>query len=246
MAIALSPDEQKRLIVRPPTLTGSPARIAATRAMLCPCVPCGWPQPRITSSTSFLSSCGTLPSASLMQWAARSEGSVMLKDPRCDFASGVRLLATTTASLMVSPFVRACGAWRKCTLIGIRRQQARHRPQIAKFVVGFRHAGGEREAAAVDPRHADPERLGADEVRMLRLAAVQEPTGVGLGVREQNPEERAVALVAARALGGAHDVEASPEIRGREQIVVDVRDDREPRTWAEPSECVVHVGKPSK
>src|SRR5205809_1070103 len=179
MAIALSPDEQKRLIVRPPTLTGSPARIAATRAMLCPCVPCGWPQPRVTSSTSFLLSCGTLPSASVLQWAAGP-------------------------------------------------------------------AGGEREAAAVDPRHADVERLGADEVRMLRLAAVQGPAGVGLGVREQNPEECAVALVAARALGGAHDVEASPEIRGREQIVVDVRDDREPRTWAEPSECVVHVGKPSK
>src|SRR5207237_1119141 len=93
---------------------------------------------------------------------------------------------------------------------------------------------------------ADPERVGAGEVGVLRLAAVQEPTGIGLGVREQNPEEWAVALVAARARGGAHDVEGSPEIRGREQIVVDVRDDREPRTWAEPSECVVHVGKPSK
>src|SRR5882672_7659763 len=98
--MALSPDEQKRLIVSPATLTGRPARMADTRAMLCPWVPCGWPQPRITSSTSLGSSCGTLPSASLMQWAARSDGSVMLNEPRSDLASGVRELATTTASLM--------------------------------------------------------------------------------------------------------------------------------------------------
>src|SRR2546425_4742963 len=104
MAMALSPDEQKRLMVSPATLTGSPARMADTRAMLCPWVPCGWPQPRITSSTSLGSSWGTLPSASLMQWAARSEGSVMLNEPRCDLASGVRELATTTASLMGWPF----------------------------------------------------------------------------------------------------------------------------------------------
>src|SRR2546427_2384366 len=110
MAIALSPDEQKRLMVRPATLVGSPARIAATRAMLWPCAPCGWPQPRITSSTSFLSSCGTLPSTSVMQWAVKSDGSVMLNEPRCDLASGVRLLATTTASLMAGPFVRAGSA----------------------------------------------------------------------------------------------------------------------------------------
>src|SRR5687767_9150850 len=107
MAMALRPEEQKRLMVRPPTLTGSPARMAATRAMLCPWAPCGCPQPRMTSSTSLGSSCGTLPSASLMQWAARSDGSVMLNEPRCDFASGVRELATTTASLMAVPFVRA-------------------------------------------------------------------------------------------------------------------------------------------
>src|SRR5919108_1344445 len=103
MAMALSPDEQKRLIVSPATLTGSPARMADTRAMLWPWAPCGWPQPRITSSTSLGSSWGTLPSASLMQWAARSDGSVMLNDPRCDLASGVRELATTTASLMAPP-----------------------------------------------------------------------------------------------------------------------------------------------
>src|SRR6185503_19446732 len=81
-AMAFSPEEQNRLMVNPATLTGRPARTAATRAMLWPWAPCGWPQPRMTSSTSFLSSWGALPSTSLMQWAARSDGRVMLNEPR--------------------------------------------------------------------------------------------------------------------------------------------------------------------
>src|SRR5499425_3526022 len=100
MAMAWSPDEQKRLTVVPATLTGRPARRSATRATLLPWAPLGWAQPMITSSISLLSSWGTLPSASLMQWAARSSGRVRLNDPRNDLASGVRELATTTASLM--------------------------------------------------------------------------------------------------------------------------------------------------
>ena len=43
---------------------------------------------------------GTLPSTWRRQWATRSSGRVILNDPRNDFASGVRELATTTASLM--------------------------------------------------------------------------------------------------------------------------------------------------
>ena len=70
----------------------------------CPASRCGWPQPRMTSSISVGSSCGALPSTSLMQWAARSSGRVRLNDPRNDLASGVRELATMTASLMGTPF----------------------------------------------------------------------------------------------------------------------------------------------
>src|SRR5215510_6929484 len=110
MAMAWSPDEQKRLTVVPATETGRPARRSATRATLLPWAPLGWAQPMITSSISLLSSWGTLPSASLMQWAARSSGRVMLNDPRNDLASGVRELATTTASLIGTPFwVRQVG-----------------------------------------------------------------------------------------------------------------------------------------
>ena len=39
-----------------------------------------------------------------MQCAARSSGRVMLNDPRWDLASGVRLLATMTASRMYDQF----------------------------------------------------------------------------------------------------------------------------------------------
>src|SRR3972149_6051551 len=104
MAMAWSPEEQKRLTVVPAIETGSPARTSATRATLLPWAPLGWAQPMMTSSISFTSSCGTFPRASLMQWAARSSGRVMLNAPRKDLASGVRELATTTASLMAAPF----------------------------------------------------------------------------------------------------------------------------------------------
>src|SRR6266481_4675047 len=104
IAMAWSPEEQKRLTVVPAIETGRPARTSATRATLLPWVPFGWAQPMITSSISLTSSWGTLPSASLMQWAARSSGRVMLKDPRKDLASGVRELETTTASLIEDPF----------------------------------------------------------------------------------------------------------------------------------------------
>src|SRR2546428_10455328 len=100
MAIAWRPEEQKRLTVVPATVTGRPARTRATRATLLPWGPLGWAQPRITSSISAGSSWGTLPSTSLMQWAARSSGRVRLNDPRKDLARGGRELATTTASLM--------------------------------------------------------------------------------------------------------------------------------------------------
>src|SRR5437867_1421249 len=243
MAIALSPDEQKRLMVRPATLVGSPARIAATRAMLWPCAPCGWPQPRITSSTSFLSSCGTLPSTSVMQWAVKSDGSVMLNEPRCDWRAG-------------------CGCWRRRRLLSWRflssgrsrrgasvplvrplRQELEERPQVAEFVVRLRDVGGQRQAAAVDPGDRDAERLGADHVGALGLAAVQQAYRFHASTLEQAAEERSVRLVAPRALGSAHEVEAPAEIGHGEQVVVDVRDHGQAKPPGQPIEHLVDVGK---
>src|SRR5438270_3163149 len=102
IAMACNPDEQKRFTVVPAVVGGRPASMAATRATLWPCGPCGCPQPRITSSISLGSSFGVLRRTSWMQCAARSSGRVRLNDPRNDFASAVRELVTTTASLMVS------------------------------------------------------------------------------------------------------------------------------------------------
>src|SRR5258705_12586195 len=100
MAMAWRPAQQNRFTVGAGTDEASPACRAAPRAMLWPWAPWGWPQPRMTYSTSLGSRRGALPSTSLIQCAARSSGRVRLNDPRKDFASGVRELATTTASLM--------------------------------------------------------------------------------------------------------------------------------------------------
>src|ERR1700679_3846035 len=72
--------------------------MAAILATFDPCGPFGWAQPRITSSISAGSSLGVFFRTSLIQWAARSSGRVILKDPRNDLARPVRELATMTAS----------------------------------------------------------------------------------------------------------------------------------------------------
>src|ERR1700733_710505 len=101
--MACKPEEQKRLMVVAATDVGNPASIAETRATFCPCEPWGCAHPRTTSSISFRSSFGVLRNTSLMQCAASSSGRVILNSPRNDFASAVRELDTTTASLMLSP-----------------------------------------------------------------------------------------------------------------------------------------------
>ena len=60
MVIACNPDEQNRLIVAPAVVTGSPARIAACRAMFEPVAPSCRAQPITTSSTSA----GSMPARS--------------------------------------------------------------------------------------------------------------------------------------------------------------------------------------
>ena len=74
IAIACSPEEQKRLMVSAETSTGSPARSEAMRATFIPCSASGMAQPRMTSSISLGSICGTRSSAPLMAIAASSGG----------------------------------------------------------------------------------------------------------------------------------------------------------------------------
>jgi hypothetical protein len=72
----------------------------------------------ITSSTSRGSSWGTVPRVWRMQWAARSSGRVMLKEPRKDLASPVRELATITASRMVLECLPVYLMWRAYLPVG--------------------------------------------------------------------------------------------------------------------------------
>src|SRR5690242_15407351 len=106
MLIAMRPELQKRLIVSPGTVTGSPARIAASRAMLWPVAPSGLAQPRMTSSTS--------PGATLarstafwMTCPAMVAPWVLLKAPRTALPMGVRAVETMTASL-IGPLLGFC------------------------------------------------------------------------------------------------------------------------------------------
>src|SRR5580765_5485944 len=151
IAMAWSPDEQNRLTVVPATETGRPARTSATRATLLPCGPLGWAHPRITSSISAMSSCGALPSTSLMQWAARSSGRVMLNDPRWDLASGVRELATTTASLIGAPFSggESWGEYPSALRRGHPGRGAASHRLVADVLAP--HGGGGRAPASVSP-----------------------------------------------------------------------------------------------
>ena len=100
MAIACSPDEQKRLMVIAETSTGNPARSAAMRATFIPCSASGMAQPRITSSISLVSTCGTRSSAPLMATAASSSGRVARSVPLKARPTGVRTEETMTTSLI--------------------------------------------------------------------------------------------------------------------------------------------------
>ncbi len=99
VAMVCRPDEQKRLMVMPETLTGQPAASAIWRAMLPPVAPSGVAQPTITSSTSP----GSIPAramAWLAAWPPMDAPWVLLSAPFQDFARPVRAVETMTASRM--------------------------------------------------------------------------------------------------------------------------------------------------
>ena len=88
------PDEQKRLIVIPATLLGSPASKRPMRATFIPCSPSGIAQPTITSSTRTGSICGTCASALCSANASMESGRVDFNAPRGALPTGVRVAAT--------------------------------------------------------------------------------------------------------------------------------------------------------
>ena len=94
IATALTPDEQKRLMVTPPTVFGRPASSTAMRATLRPCSPSGIAQPMIASSIAAGSSDGTCSSAPWITATSRSSGRTFLNVPRGALPIGVRVAAT--------------------------------------------------------------------------------------------------------------------------------------------------------
>ena len=87
-------------MVTPGTMSGKPARNAATRAMFMPCSASGIAQPRITSSISSFGTCGYFSSSARMTAAAMSSGRVLRNVPRGAFPTAVRRQSTMTASAM--------------------------------------------------------------------------------------------------------------------------------------------------
>ena len=91
-------------MVVPATLTGSPARSSALRAMLVPVVPCCMAQPITTSSTSAPSILAR-DSADEIACPNRVAPSVWLSAPLYALPIGVRAVETITASVIVIPLV---------------------------------------------------------------------------------------------------------------------------------------------
>src|SRR6202046_4729893 len=98
IAIACSPDEQKRLMVIAAASTGNPARNDAIRATLAPCSPSGIAQPMTTSSISWGSRPLAWATASLITIAPRSSGRVARSTPLEALPTAVRTELTITAS----------------------------------------------------------------------------------------------------------------------------------------------------
>src|SRR3989440_6449368 len=103
IAIALSPDAQKRLTVDPGTDDGRPDMSATVLPTFWPCGPSGKPAPRMTSSIWAGSTSGTRRSSSRTQCTAMSSGRARLNEPRNDLARPLRTLATITASRIGVP-----------------------------------------------------------------------------------------------------------------------------------------------
>ena len=91
---ALRPDEQKRLIVMPATLSGSPASSTPMRATFIPCSYSGIAQPTITSSTRAGSIAGACASTLCSTCASSVSGRVERNAPRGALPTAVRVAAT--------------------------------------------------------------------------------------------------------------------------------------------------------
>src|SRR5258707_900655 len=105
MAIDCRPEEQKRLMVTPEVVIGSPASSDDSRAML---PPPAWMLPTKTSSTASFSTPERWTAWSMV-WAIMVMAGVMLNPPRPVLARPVRAYETTTASRILVFSLRFAG-----------------------------------------------------------------------------------------------------------------------------------------
>src|SRR3989442_7030184 len=146
MAMALSPDAQKRLTVDPGTDVGRPDMTATVLPTFWPCGPSGKPAPRMTSSTCAGSTSGTRRSSSRTHCTAMSSGRARLNEPRNDLARPLRTLATIIAStigvpILPGPARLAFAEERGDALASVRmREQARERGGLGPQPVAERSA----------------------------------------------------------------------------------------------------------
>ena len=94
MATACTPEEQKRLMVMPGTVSGRPASSAPMRATFMPCSASGMAQPMMTSAMRAGSMPGHCSMAARMTCASMSSGRVLRNTPRGALPTGVRVVAT--------------------------------------------------------------------------------------------------------------------------------------------------------
>src|SRR5262249_55945840 len=92
------------------------------------------------------------------------------------------------------------------------------------------------DAAAVDPGDGQAQRLATDKIGELGLPTMQDIGVRHAGMRDEISKQRAVRVVALGALRGADEIEGSLQRGRREQIVLDIRHDRELIAAPEPIE----------
>src|SRR5205809_2843631 len=174
MAIALSPEAQKRLTVDPGTDDGRPDMIATVLPTFWPCGPSGKPAPRMTSSICAGSTSGIRRSSSRTHCTAMSSGRARLNEPRNDLARPLRTLATSTASRIGGSTGR-----RRPARLAFREERG---DALAR--VGMREEARERGGLGAEPV-AEPslsrltqERFDdREDVRRLRRERARDPRG---------------------------------------------------------------------
>ena len=121
--------------------------------------------------------------------------------------------------------------------------QIEQRGDVREHVVRLRHGRVQRDAAAVDPRDRQAQRLAADHVRELRLAGMQDVVAAASGMRRSDSGTACRPACSPSPAGRADQVEGAPQRRRGKEVVIDVGDHGQPVALGQPVERWRHVGE---